>query len=287
MILITGCIGYIGYKLARAFLNEGHQVIGVALPKDKSSPKATELIRIGAKIYWQDITSSDICTIITEDISEIYHLAGIHASINKMENVFIKGCRNILLFASKKKVNLVLITSSGAYGATNLYGNMIRKMEAICMQEFYDNQLPIVILRIGEVYGDVTPELKRMEKQHLSLLGKGNNYISIIHIEDLIEIIKLASSSFVPGEIYNAVDNVPISQKQYYEYLCNQLNLLMPRWIGNVSNIRIQNSIHGLRSLSIKMSSKKLIKTTGYCMKYPSYKEGIENLKEKLYGDNS
>lgn len=287
MILITGCIGYIGYKLARAFLNEGHQVIGVALPKDKSSPKAAELISVGVKIYWQDVTSSEMCIKITEEISEIYHLAGIHASINKMKNVFIKGCKNILLFASKKKVDFVLIASSGAYGATNLYGNIIRKMEAICMQEFHDNKLPIAILRIGEVYGDVTPELKRMKKQRLSLLGKGNNFISIIHIEDLIEIIKLASGSFMSGEIYNAVDNVPISQKQYYEYLCNQLSLLMPRWIGNASDLRIQNSIHGLRSLSIRMSSRKLLKTTGYCLKYPSYKEGIENLKEKLYGDNT
>lgn len=297
MILITGCTGYIGSKVAKQFLAQGKKVIGIALPGERGSDVAVYLMEHGMKLYWYDITTAGCEYSIAEPIKQIYHFVGIHSSLEKTKKIYVEGCRNVLELAGSKNCEFVLIASNSAvygshsftcredeeYNPEHPFGEITCNMESLCKSYYINKRIPVVIMRIGEVYGDITDEIKHMKKHPLHLLGDGENYTSRIHIEDLIHLVMLAQYKLKTGEIYNVSDTLPVLQKEYYTFLVNVLKLMPPIWVHEMESRRMIQSIHGLRALSIKMFPEKLIKETGYEFIYPTYREGVINLKKFLY----
>lgn len=294
MILITGCAGYIGSNLAERLIKDGFNVRGLILPEEME--RVSHLVKIGLEVWKGDLLKPETLRGISRNVSIIYHLAGGHFStVKKIEDIYVEGTRLILEDLNTTKIKAVVIASNGAvYGdcgqcvikedfilnPIHPFGRITLKMEQMLFEYQQKKGVPVIILRIAEVYGEGKYNfIKNASFQNLSLLGNGENYNSRIHIEDVLRVLKLAPSKLVPGEVYNVTDDLPVKQIEFYSEISEILGITLPRWIPmeDVTE-RIKLSIHGLRSLSLRMSGEKIKRALDLNLEFPTYKEGINYL---------
>ena len=159
------------------------------------------------------------------------------------------------------------------------FGEITLQMESV-IKEFCRQY---VILRIGDVYGEGEINPFAYEEKGITLIGDGLNYSSKVYIGDLINIL-IKCANELPKDIFNICDDLPIRQIEFYQY-AEELN--KKKFIHFNQNIewseRIQLSSHGLRSLSIAMSNKKIKNLLNYKFLFPSYKCGLEYLFRNGY----
>ncbi len=85
-------------------------------------------------------------------------------------------------------------------------------------------KFPAVILRVAGIYG---PERGHWFKQFLRgearIEGDGSRFLNMIHRDDVVGCIIAALKNGRAGEIYNAVDNEPVSQIDFFKWLAAEL----------------------------------------------------------------
>lgn len=91
----------------------------------------------------------------------------------------------------------------------------------------------------------------------------------MIHREDVVGAIHAALSRGKPGEIYNAVDQEPVRQRDLVEWLARQLHLRGPQ---TVSPERAELTKRGLTHK--RVSNRKLTQELGYRFQFPTFREG-------------
>ena len=60
------------------------------------------------------------------------------------------------------------------------------------------------------------------------LIGTGEQFMNMIHVDDLVGTIGAALKSGRPGEVYNVVDNEPVMQIHFFRWLSETLGKWMP-----------------------------------------------------------
>lgn len=295
MILVTGCTGYIGSRLCKSLLDEGYNVRG--LVQKEEILKAKENVDRGMEIWQGDLTDPESLKGIGKNVTVVYHLAGLHSTIERMENLFLNGTNNLVNELDIKKTKSFIVASSGAVyrgdseqlmdeDDVNIqahpFGIMTAKYEQLVVNMQYSLNLNTIMLRIAEVYGDGDFNIiNKLKQGNLHLLGDGHNYMSVIYIDDLIQILMLAQDKLECNEVYNVVDDKPIIQREFYNEVARLANENVPAWVSSEGlPDRIRLSIHGLRMLSIRMSNEKLKQRLNYKFKYQSYIEGLNKLNK-------
>ena len=76
MILVTGCVGYIGSRLVTEMLANGQSVRG--LVRKEELDKATALEEQGMEIWEGDLINPDSLVGIGQDVDVVFHFAGLH-----------------------------------------------------------------------------------------------------------------------------------------------------------------------------------------------------------------
>jgi nucleoside-diphosphate-sugar epimerase len=293
MILITGVTGYIGSRLAFKLLEQGLKVRGLVLPKEAGN--AGRLLEMGMEARYGDLLDPAALKAIGGGITSIFHLAGIHSSLKKMEELYIQGTRNLIEACAHSPVEMCLIASNAAvYGdcgeelltersipkPTHPFGIITLKMEETVLEMAETSSFPVAILRIAEVYGPgVFNFLKKVTMDNFSILGDGSNYTSRIHIHDLVDILRFSSRRLKRGDILNVSDDLPIRQKDFYGDICKIIGASFPKYIPLESvPDRIKLSIHGLRALSLRLSNKRMKSALNLHLRYPTFREGTAHL---------
>jgi nucleoside-diphosphate-sugar epimerase len=293
MILITGCAGYIGRRLAEALQKKGCRIRGLVLPGQTA--EVAGLSAGGMEIWIGDLLIPATLCGIGEGVTRIVHLAGIHASVGKMEQLYVEGARNLIkacrdvppdicMIASNHAVyggqGDLILNEAGALHPDHPFGEITLKMERAVQRFYQTDSFPAIILRIAEVYGPEQYNLiSSLKRNPLTLLGDGSNYSSRIHIDDLIAILTLGPDRLSPGDVYNVCDDLPVTQRQLFTELSETYHLPLPKYIP-IENVpeRIRLGIHGLRALSLRVSNAKLKQRLNLKLQYPTYREGMKAL---------
>ncbi len=140
-----------------------------------------------------------------------------------------------------------------------------------------------IILRLGVVLSNNGGALKKMIKPIKlnigAVLGKGNQFMPWIHIDDLCSIISFAIEGKLKNEIYNAVAPEHTTNKDITHLLASLYGkkILFP----NIPGWFIKILFGGASVLLLKgtrVSSEKLI-SEGYSFKFPTLKSALLNLK--------
>lgn len=206
-ILITGATGLIGSRLVKAFTARGDEVFIVT-----RNVKSARLIfgAVNSFVEWRDIDS-----LKDEKIDVFINLAGMNLDEKRWNEEIKKKIYNSRINSARKLVELissmpqkpeVLINASGVdyYGDTgdkdifedsppaNLFISKLVcdwENEALRAEKY---GVRIVLLRTGFV---IAPDSKAFKKMVLPFklfaggyAGKGKQYLSWIHIEDLVKI---------------------------------------------------------------------------------------------------
>ncbi|HXI72805.1 MAG TPA: SDR family oxidoreductase [Verrucomicrobiae bacterium] len=129
---------------------------------------------------------------------------------------------------------------------------------------------PAVILRVAGIYGPDRGHWFKQFMQELAYLeGDGARWLNMIHRDDLVGCIIAALKNGRAGEIYNAVDDEPVSQLHFFQWLAEAVNKPLP---PSVPENPDANRRRGLTNK--RVSNRKLKMELGHRFKYPTFREG-------------
>jgi len=132
---------------------------------------------------------------------------------------------------------------------------------------------PAMILRVAGIYG---PGRGYWFALFLAgdarLEGDGARTLNMIHRNDVIGCVIAALERGRGGEIYNAVDDEPVSQFNFFSWLAATLRKPMPGSMPESADAPRKRGI-----TNKKISNRKLKTELGYRFKYPTFREGFRH----------
>lgn len=238
-ILVTGAAGYVGGHLINRLLEDDrfsdYEIIGVdnfLVGNEQNYDLIKDSDRVD--LTYGDISDPSISEWF-EDVEVVYHLAaisGVAYCNNKpllASKINIEGTLNLLELSAQNGVeNFVYPSSAAVYGeidkdvATedmlpdplNKYGAMKASCESLCRAYYNSYGLGTAILRFTNIYGVGTyPKWRTvvvnfirraLSGESLTIHGSGEQKRDFIHIDDVIQLYKLALSKQAKGKVFNA-----------------------------------------------------------------------------------
>jgi nucleoside-diphosphate-sugar epimerase len=143
-----------------------------------------------------------------------------------------------------------------------------------------DKELPVQIFRLSGIYSNESNILLRLKSGNVKLTNKKNNFFSRIHVEDIANILFKSLSNFKTGEIYNISDDKPSSSEEVTLYGVKLLNMNKPKII-EVKDIESE-MLKKFYKDSKKISNKKMKSFFDYNLKFPTYVEGLNYIRDNL-----
>jgi nucleoside-diphosphate-sugar epimerase len=91
----------------------------------------------------------------------------------------------------------------------------------------------------------------------------------MIHRDDVVEAIIAALKNGQPGEVYNAVDDEPVSQISFFEWLSGHLGKGLPPSVPEDAEAARKRGV-----TNKKVANRRLKMELGYQFKYPTFRQG-------------
>jgi len=133
-----------------------------------------------------------------------------------------------------------------------------------------DRRFHAVILRVAGIYG---PGRGHWFKQFLRgaarIEGDGSRFLNMIHRDDVAGCILAALKNGRGGEIYNAADDEPVSQADFFRWLAGKMGKPLPPAAPENPAESRKRGVTDKR-----VSNRKLKRELGYRFKFPSFREG-------------
>ena len=265
-ILITGGAGFIGSHLAEKLLAQGEEVLII---DDLSTGNLDNLKHLEGNQNFKFIEGSvldkDLLVQNIAKVDEVYHLAaavGVKTIIDKPLESFlinIDGTKNVLEAAAKKKIPVLIASSSEVYGKNNklpfkeeddrVYGSAYHNRwgygfskgsdEFLGLAYFREKQLPVIIVRLFNVigprqtgaYGMVVPRFVKqaLSGQALTIYGDGRQTRCFGYIDDVVDaLIGLMENPKSYGQIFNVGSDEEISIKDLAEKIIELTKKKLP-----------------------------------------------------------
>ncbi|MDB9742300.1 NAD-dependent epimerase/dehydratase family protein [Candidatus Pelagibacter sp.] len=143
-----------------------------------------------------------------------------------------------------------------------------------------DNKIPIQIFRLSGIYSNEKNILIRLKSGDVKLINKKNHYFSRIHVDDISNILFKSLSKFKSGEIYNLSDDKPATSEDVTLFGAKMLN------IENIEKIEVDQikseRLKNFYNESKKVSNKKVKSYFNYNLKFPSYIEGLNYIRNNF-----
>ncbi len=303
-ILVTGATGLIGRELGKALVQAGHQV--VILSRNKN--KARTQISYPCEVIEADLNQGPCPEPQMKTIEAVIHLAGENVGEGRwteQRKKAIYASRVELtknLFASlHKKDALKVFISAGAIGIYGNRGDELLTEEAsrgsgflaevcaawensVLAQKPQFSQTRFVILRTGVVLSPVGDSaggaLAKMVQPFRwgvgGALGNGKQWVSWIHLNDLVRIYVKALETPEFEGIINAVSPEPVTNQE----LTGAIAKTLGKWVGPAVPKFVLRALLGeMSSLvldSTKVQPKRLL-NLGYSYQFPQMELALKN----------
>tara|TARA_Y100001970_G_C14082160_1_gene775328 strand:+ start:87 stop:962 length:876 start_codon:yes stop_codon:yes gene_type:complete len=163
---------------------------------------------------------------------------------------------------------------------TSVNGIARLKAEKLWISLFEKKKLPIQIFRLSGIYSDQNNIFKRLKSGNANIVNIKNHLFSRVHVEDIANILFKSLSNFKPGEIYNISDDKPASSEEVTSYAVKILNIEKPKII-EVEDIQSE-MLRNFYKDSKKVSNEKMKNFFDYNLKFPTYVEGLKNIRNNL-----
>lgn len=294
-ILITGATGLIGSKLVQKLASHHYRIMQLSRSKRESS----------IKTYQWDIKNQYIDPEAIREADYIIHLAGSSiadgrwTATRKQEIYQSRVASTKLLFEFVRQHHLALkhfISASaiGYYGwdtgdqfidedsepGTDFLAEVVRDWEKET-RKFSDINIPNSAIRIGLVLsteGGALVPLKNTVKYFVGApLASGKQYMSWIHIDDLVEIFAHVLINRIEG-VVNGVAPHPVTNIEFTKSLAKQMH--RPVLLPHVPSFALKLMLGEMSSLLIggnRVSSKK-IEALGFKFQYPTLNQALRDL---------
>jgi thioester reductase-like protein len=282
--LVTGFPGFIARRLVKKLLasDDDLAMTLIAEPSQKeaadaelmhleatstSKPSVKERVRVmTGDVTWMDVGLSGAeFRALTGEVTELYHLAAVHAVGGDKELVMrvnVQGTSNVLSLARAMKNLERFVHFSSAYVSGDRTGVILEeeleegqsfrnayeasKFKAEVIVRRAADRIPVTIVRPAGVVGDSrTGEIDRFDSvYHIGMLlaaspvaitiplpGAGRAPLNIIPVDYLIDVVHvLASKSDTVGKTFHVIDPNPLSSRGVYEAIAARAGRKLPRY---------------------------------------------------------
>ena len=238
---MTGATGFIGSYLGGELVKAGHTLVLVT----RNCNKAEAALGFKAQLIECDLSTTPLSAENFKGIDVIINLAGESidgrwtlSKKNKILSSRILSVRNLLANCPASVRTIVTASAQGIYGdrgdeqldeSSTLGEGFLADVCKAWESEFSNCRQRLVILRLGMVISDQGGALKKLislfKKNLGAVLGKGNQWISYISLNDLTQIFIEALQNEKYNGIINAVTNNPLTNKEFTKILCKKLDV--------------------------------------------------------------
>ena len=299
-VLITGGTGLVGARLTELLKENGYQVRYLSRSSGSKN---------GVQAYAWDVDKQTIDKSAFDEITHIIHLAGAGVADEKWtakrkkEILESRTKSTQLIYETLKSINhhvetFISASAIGYYGwdtggvwvkEGSRFGDDFLATVTKAWEEkvdlFEELKIRTAKLRIGIVFsgkGAALKELARPVKFGLgAALGKGDQYMSWIHVDDLCNMFIHAIENKEVHGVYNAVGPNPETNKHITKEIGKVLK--RPIWLPNVPGFVLKLML-GQRAAMIlggsRVSSEK-IESTGFKFRFPNLIDALKDLLSK------
>ncbi|MEJ5274682.1 MAG: NAD-dependent epimerase/dehydratase family protein [Thermogemmata sp.] len=251
--LVTGATGFVGSHVVEGLCQRGDNVRALVRP----GTEARFLEQWGATVVRGDLTDPASLPAALEGVDLVVHCAakvGDWGPHEEYRRVNVEGLRALCDAALGRPLHrFIHLSTLGVYEARHHYGTdeseplperhidgyTQSKVEAerLILQYHRKQQLPVVILRPGFIYGPrdrtLLPRLAARLKERSVLYIAGGRYaLNTTYVGNLLHAILLAieaPNEKVVGEIFNITDGEHVSKRTFFETVADGLGLPRPR----------------------------------------------------------
>jgi len=280
-VLIVGC-GYVGLPLGAELVKQGHEVFGLR----RGTRAEAEFKSAGIRLLTGDITNAEQLAQLPGGYDWVVNcVSASGGGAEEYREVYLQGTRNLIewLGAAPPK-KFVYTSSTSVYGQNDgslvkessptepvvETGQVLVETERVLLDAAREKKFPAVILRLAGIYG---PDRGYWFKQYLSnearIEGNGGRILNMIHRDDVAGAIIAALKSGRPGEVYNAVDDEPVTQLAFFQWLSGPLGKELPPTAPEDAEAVRKRGV-----TNKKVSNRRLKMELGYPFKYPTFREG-------------
>jgi UDP-glucuronate 4-epimerase len=253
-VLVTGAAGFIGAAVARRFIDEGHEVVGLDNLNAYYDPKlkAARLARLaGPAFRFEEADLADAGAITTlfdrHRFATVVHLAaqaGVRYSLenpgaygasnlvgflNILEACRIGGCRHLLYASSSSVYGMTTAMPFSVHGnvdhPVSLYAATKKANELMAHSYSHLYQLPVTGMRFFTVYGPWgRPDMAMflfvkamLEGRPIRVFNEGRMRRDFTYIDDIVEMVwRLAQHPPEPDASWDAASPDPATSRAPY-----------------------------------------------------------------------
>jgi len=228
---------------------------------------------------------------LIKNLNEADHILISIAPVNG-EDIVIKNFKE--RFKDKKFKWITYLSATSVYGdhkgewvdetsitnPTSINGIQRLKVEKNWIELSQQYNSPLQIFRLSGIYSNQYNVLKRLKRGEVKIINKKNHFFSRIHVEDIANALFKSLKNFKKGEIYNISDDKPASNKEVIMYGIKLLGVDEPQTleINEIKNEMLKNFYKD----SKKVSNKKMKDCFNFELKYPTYIEGLDYIKNNF-----
>lgn len=283
--LILGC-GYVGLRLARRLARDGVTVAGTTRTPDRfpeieaagARPMLAEVMEpatLAALVEWQPQVVFDLVRPQRIDVDR-YTVWGTH-------NV-------AAAFAERSLEALVYLSSTSVYGRregewtdettpvdpSSPLGEARVESEQIYRDLFRERGFPARICRVPGIYGPGRTLRERLETGAYTRSDDETQWVSRIHVDDLVSGLIAAWRAGRPGESYLLCDSQPVTGREYAELTADLLSLPLPP-PADREDIRqeLTRSAFERRVAARRCSNRRMREELGVVLQYPTVHDGV------------
>jgi len=227
-ILVTGATGKVGSRFVPRLLAKGHDVSILV----RDATKASTLAELGASVVIGDLFNADTLPPALEGIDAVIHLAALfrtftdnegiiktnHAGTVSLANAAMTAGVKRFIFVSTGNVyssgykhparedDVVNINDPRAYSSSKIAA----EQELFLLHK--NTGFDVRVLRLGFVYGDKDPHIEEIIPLLKKMKRHSGSRMHMVHHLDVAQaLILLLNTNGLNGEIFNVVDDAPIT----------------------------------------------------------------------------
>ena len=166
-----------------------------------------------------------------------------------------------------------------------------QKMEELVRHANGLHGLSTVILRGGIFYHAESVQTRQLlepiRKRQVPIFGRGENIISMIHVDDMAAAVVAAIGKPAPGETFFVVDDHPLLFKDYVNVIGRLLGAKPAHHWPEFLARPVMGPVMGmLPKISFNCPNDKFKRATGWEPEYPDFETGMKQVLTQLSGNN-
>jgi nucleoside-diphosphate-sugar epimerase len=281
-VLIVGC-GYVGLPLGAELVRQGHEVFGA-----RRRPAAEGALKsAGIQPVYADVTLPATLAALPGPFDWVVNLVASSrgGGAEDYRQVYLQGTRHLVDWLTGAPPRKFVYTSStGVYGQDD--GSPVKETSAtapgvetarvlveteqLLLAAARERGLPAVILRVAGIYGPDRGHLFQRYLQGEAVIpGRGDRCLNMVHRDDLVGILVAALKAGRAGEVYNAVDDEPVTQLVFFRWLSETLGRELPPFGPPDTEADRKRGLTNKR-----VSNRKLKMELGYRFVHPTFRQG-------------